>query len=164
MHQKWRNNIESDLKKKRSRTIRTFLLPTIRSHPEMPPKPAPPPTTLTLRPDRDAHPGEIDKARHKRTPDEMKKLRQDTAARKTEAAEKRKAGIAKAAVVEVRQESEDQANDRDGNNPPPTTIQKVLRCRPEQTTEPSNEGSGMFSALLRTVLTFSVLQATTGVL
>jgi hypothetical protein len=55
----------------------------------------------------------------------MKKLRQETAARKTEAAEKRKAGIAKAATVEVRQESEDRANDRDGNIP---YLQRYKRC------------------------------------
>jgi hypothetical protein len=87
----------------------------------------------------------------------MKKLRQEASARKAEAAENRKAGIAKAATVEVRQEVEDRANDRDGNNPPPTTMQKVLRPRPEQTTEPENENSGMLSTFLRTVLTFSVL-------
>ncbi|KAJ7837315.1 hypothetical protein B0H13DRAFT_2677899 [Mycena leptocephala] len=108
----------------------------------MAPKAAPPPTTLTLRPGRDAHPGEIAKARPKRTAEEMKKLRQEASARKAEAAENRKAGIAKAATVEVRQEVEDRANDRDGNNPPPTTMQKVLRPRPEQTTEPENENSG----------------------
>ncbi|KAJ7844798.1 hypothetical protein B0H13DRAFT_2364028 [Mycena leptocephala] len=108
----------------------------------MAPKAAPPPTTLTLRPGRDAHPGEIDKARSKRTAEEMKKLRQEAAARKAEATENRKAGIAKAATVEVRQEVEDRANDRDGNNPPLMTMQKVLRPRPEQTTEPKNEDSG----------------------
>ncbi|KAJ7815220.1 hypothetical protein B0H13DRAFT_2381168 [Mycena leptocephala] len=83
----------------------------------MAPKAAPPPTTLTLRPGRDAHPGDIAKARPKRTAKEMKKLRQEAATRKAEVAEHRKAGIAKAAT-------------------------KVLRPRPEQTTEPENENSG----------------------
>ncbi|KAF8170469.1 hypothetical protein K438DRAFT_1853989 [Mycena galopus ATCC 62051] len=120
----------------------------------------PPPSTLKLRGDRDPHPGNVDKKRKKRTKEEMDQLRKEAAATKKATAERKQAGLERAAMVEVRMEAEDHANDRDGNNPPPTKGKKVLRPRPQ--TAPAEQDTSAFSTLLRAVLTFSILQAMTG--
>ncbi|KAJ7856465.1 hypothetical protein B0H14DRAFT_3448395 [Mycena olivaceomarginata] len=84
-------------------------------------KAVPPPTTLTLRAN----------------------LRAAAAANKKAASNKKERAIAKAARVEERMDAEDRANDQDGNNPPPTTMKKVLRPRPEPEPvemDPGNDG------------------------
>lgn len=122
----------------------------------MAPKPPPPPTTLTLRGKRDSHPGTVDKKRAKRTPAQMEEFRAGIEAKKQMLFDKKESGIQKAARIEDELEDEDEANDREGNNPPPTTTTKVLRPRPTKTPEPAERDLSTLSAPLRTMLISSV--------
>ncbi|KAJ7687656.1 hypothetical protein B0H17DRAFT_682684 [Mycena rosella] len=126
---------------------------------KMAPKPPPPPSTLTLRGDRDPHPGKPDKARTKRTTAEVQRDKAVKMAEKTAAAAKKKDGIDKAARVEDKLEAEDRANERDGNHPPPTTITKTLRPRPAKEASTAEQDPSTFSAAFETILTSSVSQA-----
>ena len=122
--------------------------------PRMPLVPPPPPVR-PQREGRNGHPGLVDKKRAKRTPAQKKRDDEEKAAVKQGAAQKKQSGIEKAAMIEDRLEAEDMANDRDGNNPPPTNVKKVLRPRPAKS-DTAEQDPGKFSAPFSTILTLSV--------
>jgi hypothetical protein len=84
---------------------------------------------MKLRASRDAHPGDIDKARSKRPTAEVQAEKREKQLLIHKAEQKKLSSLKNAAAIEHRMETA--ATNLDANHPPPSATTKVLRPRPQ---------------------------------